>query len=199
MVPMWTAGSLVTIPMPAGTVWWRPLMKTSRCACTWYWRLSAVSGTSPAAVASSTTRSGGGAGQSGARVEADGSGRSPEAAVAGVRAEISATTTSPITTQPVSAFCTLNLSITRDVSPGSRASFLGAVGDRSAQRYVARIAVEARAHLVRHVAVTDAGFRVGVAHRAACPRCSERAGMTEGELLVRLHEPQRELRRSAQA
>src|SRR5215217_6514386 len=120
MVPLWTAGSVVTIPMPAGTVWRRPLTKTSRCACTWYWRPSAVSGTRPAAVTSPTTRSGEGASQRGVRLDADAAFRSPDVAAAGVTPEISATTTNPSAAHPVNAFCTLDLSITRDAPPGSR-------------------------------------------------------------------------------
>src|SRR5262252_6296201 len=113
MVPVWTAGLVVTIPIPAGTVWCRPLMKTSRCACTWYWRLSAVSGTRPAAVASSTTRSACGAGHRGARPDADVAGRWPGEAEAGIEPTARTTATSPITAHPLSAFCTLDL-------PGSR-------------------------------------------------------------------------------
>src|SRR5215217_2094683 len=108
--------------MPAGTVWCRPLTKTSRCACTWYWRPSAVSGTRPAAATSPTTRSGEGAGQRSVRLDADAACRSPDVAVAGVTPEISATTTNPSAAHPVKAFCTPDLSITRDAQPGSPAA-----------------------------------------------------------------------------
>src|SRR5690242_11752551 len=46
--PLFTAGSFVSIPMPAGILTFFPLMKMSRCECTWYSRCSFTSGTSPA-------------------------------------------------------------------------------------------------------------------------------------------------------
>src|SRR5437762_1661937 len=52
MIPLCTRGSLVLIPMPPGTTSCLPSMNTSRCACTWYCRRSAVSGTRPASRAS---------------------------------------------------------------------------------------------------------------------------------------------------
>ena len=46
--PLCTAGSFVSIPMPAGIFTCFPLMKMSRCEWTWYARCSFTSGTSPA-------------------------------------------------------------------------------------------------------------------------------------------------------
>src|SRR5438132_10479602 len=48
VVPWWTAGSAVSIPMPPGTGSWRPFTNTSRWAWTWNVRNSCVVGVSPA-------------------------------------------------------------------------------------------------------------------------------------------------------
>src|SRR5882757_9854030 len=45
---VWTAGFVMSIPSPAGTMMCLPLTNTSRCECTWYCSCSASSGTSPA-------------------------------------------------------------------------------------------------------------------------------------------------------
>ena len=61
LTALFTAGSSILIPTPAGTVKATPSTKTSRWAWTWCWSVSWVSGTSPAATV--RAMGSGGAGQ----------------------------------------------------------------------------------------------------------------------------------------